>query len=239
VIVSGQCYNCCFYRVGEECSASAASILEGCINVDPKLRPTAREIVSTLEQDVIWPGPSRGAVGQSSEAADTEPDKLCKWSGTQGHLGVATPLSMSQGSSGATTVLDRLLEGRTLSSAGGVSWASDLWTRGIPPADVDIQMDRSGQPAVLGRGAYAVVYLGRWRATQVAVKVLLVSDAAAHRQVRAEADILITLRHPNVVMLMAVCISPRQPVKHQPLQHVSFPVLLLVNIDSRHAVRQT
>jgi hypothetical protein len=89
----------------------------------------------------------------------------------------------------------------------------ELWTRGVNPADVDILRDTRGQPFVLGRGAYAIVYLGRWQATLVAVKVMLANDSdAAQREVQAEADILRALRHPNVVLLMAICISPGQQV---------------------------
>jgi hypothetical protein len=93
-----------------------------------------------------------------------------------------------------------------------------LWTRGVDPADVEILRDPRDQPLVLGRGAYAVVYLGRWQATLVAVKVMLASDSdAAQREVQAEADILRGLRHPNVVLLMAVCVSPGQQVRQGPI----------------------
>ncbi len=88
-----------------------------------------------------------------------------------------------------------------------------LWKRGVDPADVEIHRDARGQPVVLGRGAYAVVYLGRWHATLVAVKVMLSAESeAAQQDMRAEADILRGLRHPHVVLLMAVCIAPNQQV---------------------------
>jgi hypothetical protein len=88
-----------------------------------------------------------------------------------------------------------------------------LWTRGVDPGDVEIQRDAHGQAIVIGRGAYAVVYLGRWQATLVAVKVMLSGDSEpAQRELRAEADILRGLRHPNVVLLMAICIHPNQQV---------------------------
>jgi hypothetical protein len=94
----------------------------------------------------------------------------------------------------------------------------DLWTRGVDPADVDILKGTLGQPVVLGQGAYGIVYLGRWQATLVAVKVMLTSDSdAALGEVQGEADILRGLRHPNVVLLMAVCISPGHQVHCGPL----------------------
>ncbi len=61
----------------------------------------------------------------------------------------------------------------------------ELWTRGVDPSDVEVMRDTSDQPVVLGRGAYAVVYLGRWQATLVAVKVMLASDSdAAQREAK-------------------------------------------------------
>jgi hypothetical protein len=87
----------------------------------------------------------------------------------------------------------------------------ELWTHGVDPADVEIHMDAHGQPVVLGKGACAVVYLGRWHASLVAVKVML--SEIAQDELRAEADILRGLRHPNVVLLMAVCIAPNQQVQ--------------------------
>jgi hypothetical protein len=41
-------------RAGKECSAAVASLCEACLQDDPKLRPTASEIVCTLEDD--WVG---------------------------------------------------------------------------------------------------------------------------------------------------------------------------------------
>jgi hypothetical protein len=89
----------------------------------------------------------------------------------------------------------------------------DLWTCGVNPADVEIMRDRCGQAVVLGRGAYATVYLGRWQATYVAAKIMLAGESdAAEAEVKTEADILRRLRHPNIVLLMAVCVAPGQKV---------------------------
>jgi hypothetical protein len=139
--------------------------------------------------------------------------------------------SASRGDSGKTdsartffSLLTHSLTGRkardkkaAAETADGIARAEpgreELWTRGVDPADVEIMRDTRGRPVVLGRGAYAVVYLGRWQATLVAVKVMLAGDSdAAQLEVKAEADILRGLRHPNVVLLMAICISPGQQV---------------------------
>jgi hypothetical protein len=101
----------------------------------------------------------------------------------------------------------------------------ELWTRGVDPADVDILKDPRGRPVVLGRGACAVVYLGRWQATLVAVKMMLASDSdVAQKEVKAEADILRGLRHPNVALLMAICISAGQQVQQK---HLTMDVLFV------------
>jgi serine/threonine protein kinase len=210
------------YRVGKECSAAAASLYQACLQHDPKLRPSASEIVTTLEKNMIWTGPSPGAVRQTSDTADTQSNMPRHRRDTDRSMDSTPSLGASWETIGASTVLDLLTENHTHSDTG--EQTSELWTRGVSPADVDIQSDASGQPAVLGRGAYAVVYLGRWGATQVAVKVMRESDAGAEREVRAEADILIALRHPNVVLLMAVCISPGRPVKRQLLHPVPIPL---------------
>jgi hypothetical protein len=200
-----------FHRVGKECSAAAALLYQACLQHDPKLRPSASEIVSLLEKDEMWNVASPRPAFLSSNTASAESDNPCDRRGTETQFGVASSLKMSVGTSGASTVWEILTGNHTPTEAG--EQPSELWTRGVSPADVKIESDTSGEPAVLGQGAYAVVYLGRWGATQVAVKVMRASDAGAEREVRAEADILIALRHPNVVLLMAVCISPGQPVK--------------------------
>ncbi len=87
----------------------------------------------------------------------------------------------------------------------------------MDPADVAIEKDAQGRPIKLGRGALSVVYLGRWQATLVAVKVMLTTDSeAAQQEVRGEAEILQSLRHPNIVLLMAICIAPNQQVSNPP-----------------------
>ncbi len=83
-------------------------------------------------------------------------------------------------------------------------------------AELDILKDSRGQPIVLGQGAYAKVYLGRWGATLVAVKMMLGRGSDNFQQkVQTEADTLRKLIHPNVVLLMAVCVSPAQKVQTQ------------------------
>jgi hypothetical protein len=92
----------------------------------------------------------------------------------------------------------------------------DLWTRGVDPADVEFQTDFTGSTVGLGYGQYATVYLGRWQATRVAVKIRRLTTRtpifpSCSRTALEEFDIQRVLRHPNVVLLMAVC----EPLNYQ------------------------
>jgi hypothetical protein len=93
-----------------------------------------------------------------------------------------------------------------------------LWPCEVDGAELDIVKDSRGQPLVLGEGASAKVYLGRWGATLVAVKMMLGKDPGGFQpKVQTEADTLRKLIHPNVVLLMAVHVSPAQ-VMHMFIQ---------------------
>jgi hypothetical protein len=124
-----------------------------------------------------------------------------------------TVKSRERHSDSGHTAHQRDTRGETVKSGEESGEADDLWRRGVDPADVEIHRDARGQAVVLGGGACAVVYLGRRQATLVAVKVMLSGNSeAAQQEVRAEAEILQSLRHPNIVLLMAICIAPSQQV---------------------------
>lgn len=57
----------------------------------------------------------------------------------------------------------------------------------------------------IGRGSYGEVFKGRWRGSEVAVKQIHTEDES---DFRSEAALLQSLRHPNVVLVMGVCLSP-------------------------------
>ena len=57
----------------------------------------------------------------------------------------------------------------------------------------------------IGRGSYGEVFKGRWRGSEVAVKLIHTEDES---DFRSEAALLQSLRHPNVVLAMGVCLSP-------------------------------
>ncbi|KCV70895.1 TKL/DRK protein kinase [Fonticula alba] len=65
----------------------------------------------------------------------------------------------------------------------------------------------------LGRGHFGIVYRGRYRGTEVAVKRLLSSNeimesSTALREFKDEARILGSLRHPNIILFMGACFEP-------------------------------
>jgi len=68
----------------------------------------------------------------------------------------------------------------------------------------DITIDRE-----IGKGAFGVVYLGKWRSTKVAVKKLLEATTAGMADFESEASLMTKLRpHKNVVLFLGVCKDP-------------------------------
>jgi len=78
----------------------------------------------------------------------------------------------------------------------------DQWT--VNPKDLVFEQE-------LGRGAYGVVYRGKWRQSPVAVKVMHVDnmDFQALNNFQAESELMKRLRnHQNVVMFLGICDEP-------------------------------
>lgn len=66
----------------------------------------------------------------------------------------------------------------------------------------------------LGRGAFGVVFRGKWRLQDVAIKQLHQQsmDEAQLKEFRDEIDLMMNLRpHRNVVPLLGVCTNPKTP----------------------------
>eukprot|EP00004_Rigifila_ramosa_P013336 TRINITY_DN2942_c0_g1_i3.p1 TRINITY_DN2942_c0_g1~~TRINITY_DN2942_c0_g1_i3.p1 ORF type:complete len:632 (+),score=156.57 TRINITY_DN2942_c0_g1_i3:54-1898(+) len=63
---------------------------------------------------------------------------------------------------------------------------------------------------VIGEGAYGVVRRGVWRGSEVAVKQLRRKIDEQHElaQFCSEISIMLELRHPNVLLIMAACVEP-------------------------------
>ncbi|GFQ05389.1 serine/threonine-protein kinase ctr1 [Phtheirospermum japonicum] len=62
----------------------------------------------------------------------------------------------------------------------------------------------------IGIGSYGEVYRGEWNGTEVAVKKFMKQDISgdALEQFKCEIEIMLRLRHPNVVLLMGAVMQP-------------------------------
>lgn len=77
----------------------------------------------------------------------------------------------------------------------------------LPSADTEIKYSALSLGQLVGQGAFGRVYSGKWRGSPVAVKVLAVPSLTPElvKEFRGEAQLMATLRHPNVVLFMGVC----------------------------------
>ncbi|KAK6161953.1 hypothetical protein DH2020_001794 [Rehmannia glutinosa] len=62
----------------------------------------------------------------------------------------------------------------------------------------------------IGIGSYGEVYRGEWNGTEVAVKKFMKQDISGYalEQFKCEIEIMLRLRHPNVVLLMGAVMQP-------------------------------
>jgi serine/threonine protein kinase len=61
------------------------------------------------------------------------------------------------------------------------------------------------QVCPLGKGSFGTVMKGRWRGTDVVVKAISVRNRDEAALFCREADVLCSLRHPNIVPFIGVC----------------------------------
>ncbi|KAK9837125.1 hypothetical protein WJX81_004755 [Elliptochloris bilobata] len=120
------------------------------------------------------------------------------------------------------------------SSAGDAEWGADGRMVALGTADLNVPFRDLKFIRSIGAGGFGRVYLGIWRQTKVAIKLLahpadvfvdgcgephgLVDDhdreateakaAAVLAAVRKEAAMIASLRHPNIVLFMGVCTDP-------------------------------
>eukprot|EP00854_Cymbomonas_tetramitiformis_P010309 gene10309-12194_t len=98
-------------------------------------------------------------------------------------------------------------------------WHSEPPSSGNNPAsphnmysDFEVHFDDVTMTKQIGSGSYGCVYRGIWRCSDVAVKVMNsdsgLQQQAALEQFRMEAQILASLRSPNVVLFMGACTQP-------------------------------
>jgi hypothetical protein len=94
----------------------------------------------------------------------------------------------------------------------------------VPVATWEVSLSEVQFGAMLGEGAFGRVFRGRWRGTDVAVKLLLVSggggggreggdvssaERAAAEEFRRECAVLAAMRHPNILLFMGACTQTR------------------------------
>jgi serine/threonine protein kinase len=62
----------------------------------------------------------------------------------------------------------------------------------------------------LARGSFGIVFTGRWRGTDVAIKKLVNQNLSQKEleEFHAEVNVMKKLHHPNVLLLMGVCSQP-------------------------------
>ncbi|KAL3650753.1 hypothetical protein CASFOL_007156 [Castilleja foliolosa] len=95
----------------------------------------------------------------------------------------------------------------------------------------------------IGIGSYGEVYRGEWNGTEVAVKKFMKQDISgdALEQFKCEIEIMLRLRHPNVVLLMgAVMQSPNMSILTEFLPRGSLYKLLhrpSIRIDERRRIK--
>lgn len=88
-----------------------------------------------------------------------------------------------------------------------VSTASSASTLSISVDDIGAEIDEISKDERIAKGTEAEVHRGRWRGTNVALKV----DSEGNDDVRFknEVEILMRLRHPNLVLMMGVNLKHR------------------------------
>ncbi|RWR88003.1 U-box domain-containing protein 52 isoform X2 [Cinnamomum micranthum f. kanehirae] len=71
--------------------------------------------------------------------------------------------------------------------------------------EIEIATDRFAEELKIGEGGYGPVYRGTLDHTPVAIKVLRPDAAQGRKQFQQEVEVLSTIRHPNMVLLLGAC----------------------------------
>lgn len=90
------------------------------------------------------------------------------------------------------------------------SAAGEEGSIGAVPGVMEIPYDELDQGEQIGQGGFSVIKVGRWRSTDVAIKIIfdpvITEDLIA--EIRNEVQMLSILRHPKIVMLMGMSSKP-------------------------------
>ena len=84
---------------------------------------------------------------------------------------------------------------------------NDVRYRKYSLEEIEAATDKFSESLVIGEGGYGPVYKGKLDHTGVAIKVLRSGAAAAQgkRQFQQEIEVLCSMRHPNMVLLLGAC----------------------------------
>ena len=141
------------------------------------------------------------AGGKFTTAGGVDAKRIAKWDGlrwsaveTIAEIGPRRP-AVGRPTTGVASVASAL---------GALTWA--------------VRFDELALGDVLGTGSFAKVYVARWHGTEVAVKLFHLANAdVADTQIfssmllpkiKAEADLLASIRHPHIVGFIGMCMEP-------------------------------
>ncbi|XP_074332824.1 U-box domain-containing protein 51-like [Apium graveolens] len=84
---------------------------------------------------------------------------------------------------------------------------NDIRYRKYTLEEIEAATDKFSESLIIGEGGYGPVYKGKLDHTGVAIKVLRSGSAAAQgkRQFQQEIEVLSSMRHPNMVLLLGAC----------------------------------
>ncbi|XP_027182390.1 U-box domain-containing protein 35 [Coffea eugenioides] len=71
--------------------------------------------------------------------------------------------------------------------------------------DIEIATNKFSSSSKIGEGGYGPVYKGKLDHTPVAIKILRPDAAQGRKQFQQEVEVLSSIRHPNMVLLLGAC----------------------------------
>jgi serine/threonine protein kinase len=201
-------------------------LISKCWHEDPNERPTARELmkkladlrkeyksnpqswfVATEEEDEppaasTSKGKSQKKKQESSEEESEDEEKV---------LQVVGAITTVPGSSRRTSTPPLVQLGSTSSMTlrnDSPQLGATIGSEGAPIAEIDPK--DVTKIASIGKGAFGEVFKGTLHGQEVAIKQLFKDDVGeeALDEFRKEVSIMITLRHPNICLMMGACTMP-------------------------------
>ncbi|XP_057523598.1 serine/threonine-protein kinase EDR1 [Amaranthus tricolor] len=190
----GDSYNC------DMPDHSADYVTRQCLQLGPNLpcfpRPNAESVLAVTESDKMT---TNGGAGHEGKVSRDSGGKISNRTESGEESGVQ--LEITKGMHYPNDGLNEYLS--PVSSEGICPVLGEFAEWEIPWEDLQI-----GER--IGIGSYGEVYRADWNGTEVAVKKFLVQDLTGDVlvQFKCEAEMMIRLRHPNVVLFMGAVTRP-------------------------------